>query len=115
MIALQAVTVSPRWKVALRAGFVSYAIASLVIVLALAPFWAGQNEFPGHTHPPGTPDHTHLIQDVTGSLAAADVLSAVSVVVPLVLPALPLPAPSIKTRRLRGANLSRGPPPSAFF
>ena len=54
------------WITALRAGLVTYLVATFAVLLILIPWHAAHSEFPGHHHPAGTPDHMHGLEQVVG-------------------------------------------------
>ena len=62
---------------ALKAGLVAQLLATFVVLLVMVPWHAAQNEFPGHEHPPGTPDHVHGLEEVTGFLVAGTLLAVI--------------------------------------
>ncbi len=97
------------WLAALRAGGLAALCASVVVTLVVVTAWAGQTEFPGHSHPWGGDDHVHGLYEVIGAWAAP--LAAVALprtpelVVSLLLPVLVL------VKALAGlAPRSRAPP-----
>lgn len=103
-----------RLSSALRKGFTAQLVTTFVLLLLIAPWHAAQNEFPGHEHPPGTPDHVHPIEQVTGWL----VLGSVFVTVLLSLPSrgrvYEIPESWIERVRIRSGNTCRAPPLPAF-
>lgn len=63
--------------------------AALAVVLFLAPMFAGETNFPGHQHPPGTPDHIHTLEQAAVALSLFEafvVFITVVYVAPLRLP-----------------------------
>ncbi len=95
---------------ALKAGLIAQLLATFVVLLVMVPWHAAQNEFPGHEHPPGTPDHVHTLEQVTGWLATGTVLVFVVTALPLTFRAQ---LPPVSWREVTAAgrvNGSRAPP-----
>lgn len=61
---------------AIGLGTAAYLTTTLLVLFVAMPVWAGQNEFPGHAHPTGTPDHVHNLNQV-GLLSVAAVSHAI--------------------------------------
>lgn len=70
---------------ALIAGTGMWLAATLAVVLLLAPWFAGQTNFPGHQHPEGTPDHIHTLEQAAVALSEFTAFIVLVVSAPLVL------------------------------
>lgn len=85
-------------------------IASLLALVAVAPVRAGHAEFPGHTHPEGTPDHHHTLSQV-GLLSVAAATPTLDATVREIPAAEPLEAPEAHPRQFAdGGTRARAPP-----
>lgn len=97
---------------ALRTGLIAVLVTTLLVMLVVGPDHAAHSEFPGHEHPPGTPEHTHNLESVTGwmvaSLPLVVILVGFLVIVP-VLPGLRSWFPRVQRMRMNG---TRAPPES---
>lgn len=98
------------WSRALRAGAAAYVGTTLVVALLLGSYWAGHTNFPGHQHPPGTPEHTHSLFQVVG---APSVPVVTVVALPLFIAFLPAPLRLVTRRWVRSRDTvkARAPPP----
>lgn len=105
---------SRRLLVALRAGLSTYLGLTLLLTAVMTAFWAGQTEFPGHSHPPGTEDHVHDLREVGLSGTPAFALTVVIVALPVVaVVVLRLPNPVLRVLRAR-VDCARAPPAASF-
>lgn len=111
---LESVTRGSRLMPALRAGLLTQLITTFLVMLALGPYHAAHSEFPGHEHPPGTPDHVHNLEMVTGWMTISHALVVILISLPVVgFLFLPPVSWLARARRLR-VNGSRSPPVSAW-
>ncbi len=95
---------------ALRAGLAAQLVVTFLVLLVLGPYHAAHSEFPGHEHPPGTPDHVHSLEMVTGWLVVSHILVTALSELPQVGFAFLLPGSWFpQALRLR-VNGSRSPP-----
>src|SRR5690625_830064 len=111
---LESVTRGSRLMPALRAGLLTQLITTFLVMLALGPYHAAHSEFPGPEHPPGTPDHVHNLEMVTGWMTISHALVVTLTSLPVVgFLFLPPVSRLARARRLR-VNGSRSPPVSAW-
>ena len=97
-------------KSALRAGLTAKLVTMFVMVLLLAPWHAAQNEFPGHEHPPGTPDHVHPIEQVIGWTLVGSLFVTVLISLPFEGRLPEIPESWTERVRQRHGNACRAPP-----
>lgn len=98
---------------ALRAGLLAWLSATLLIVLALTPWWAAQSEFPGHEHPPDTPDHVHQLQEVGAEQAFSTVVTAVMITLVVLGTYQESALVPLRNQRRWPGVISRAPPAEA--
>jgi len=103
-----------RLRHALRAGLNAQLITTFIMLLAVAPWLAAQNEFPGHEHPPGTPDHVHPIEQVIGWTILSTVFVAVLSSLPFEGRIYEMPESWTERVRLQLGNTCRAPPVRLF-
>lgn len=95
---------------ALKAGLAAQLIATFLVMLAIGPYHAAHTEFPGHEHPPGTPDHVHNLEMVTGWMVGSHALVVILTVLPVVGFAFMLPGSWLAQATRPRVNGSRSPP-----
>lgn len=95
---------------AFHAGLAAFIAATLMVVLFLAPIFAGETNFPGHQHPEGTPDHIHTLEQAAVALSLFEAFVVLIVAAPIVLYALALQHSNPLTRVEFGLPLARAPP-----
>ncbi len=99
-----------RLSAALRAGLATWLGMMLLLTTVMTAYWAGQNEFPGHSHPPGTPDHVHQLKEVGISGTLSFVLVVVTVTLPAVIRALQLNEGRLHVATRHCSDCARAPP-----
>ena len=88
-------------------------IGSLLALVAVGPVRAGHAEFPGHSHPEGTPDHHHTLIQV-GLLSVAAATPTLDASVGRIPAAEPFEGPEARPAQLTvGGTRARAPPASA--
>ena len=95
---------------AVRAGLAAWLGTTLLLTTVLTAFWAGQTEFPGHTHPPGTPDHVHQLKEVGISGTLAFVLAVMAVSLPVQRREAEISRGLVAQVRRHAVNCARAPP-----
>lgn len=95
---------------ALRSGLIAQLISTFLVMLAIGPYHAAHSEFPGHEHPPGTPDHVHALEMVTGWLVVGDALVVILTSLPLTGFLFRMPESWIPGAARLRVNGSRSPP-----
>ena len=95
---------------ALKAGLTAQLIATFLVMLAIGPYHAAHTEFPGHEHPPGTPDHVHNLEMVTGWLVVSHALVIILNSLPVVGFAFIQPDSWLPQAARPRVNGSRSPP-----
>lgn len=100
---------------ALRAGLITQLLATFVVLLVMVPWHAAQNEFPGHEHPPGTPDHVHSLEQVIGWLVTATLLVVIISSLPHSGTAVERPASWREIIAVARVNGSRAPPAAGRY
>lgn len=114
LVKMVAVRQWPHCFLALRAGFAAYLATTLLITTVFTAYWASHSEFPGHSHPPGTPDHVHQMHEVGLSGTLALVLTVVIIALPVVAVAIVrLLNPVVQVLRVR-VDCARAPPAASF-
>lgn len=107
---LTAVICRSRLLTALRAGLITQLLTTFVVLLVMVPWHAAQNEFPGHEHPPGTPDHVHALEQVVGWLMTGTLLAVIITSLPHSGHVEPRPASWHEVLSPARVNGSRAPP-----
>ena len=97
---------------ALRAGFLAFAMAQLLVSVAATPWLSTHSEI-AHAHPLGTGDHVHALGDLflTGPVAAA--VQRVDVDLGATAVAVVRPAPEFLAAPPSGVHGARAPPAAA--
>ncbi|MBX3144584.1 MAG: hypothetical protein KF813_12545 [Trueperaceae bacterium] len=98
------------WSAALRAGLGAFVATSLAVSLLLAAFWAGHTNFPGHHHPPGTPEHQHSLFQVIGAPSEPAPVTTAPKPTLVELATLPSRPGWFRSARSRSSALARAPP-----
>lgn len=95
---------------ALRKATATVLIVAFVALLGLAPWQAAQTEFPGHEHPPGTPEHTHQLELVTGWYALSTMLVTLLLSLPFTGRVYEIPRSWTERAYVAHSYSSRAPP-----
>lgn len=95
---------------AFHAGLAAFIAATLMVVLFLAPIFAGETNFPGHQHPEGTPDHIHTLEQAAVALSVFEALVVLIFTAPAVVYTLLHTRENPLTRVDFGLPLARAPP-----
>lgn len=92
------------------AGTGMWLAATLAVVLFLAPWFAGETNFPGHQHPEGTPDHIHTLEQAAIALSEFTAFIILVVSAPLVLYVLRFSHENPHTEPTYNFGYPRAPP-----
>lgn len=95
---------------AITAGAATLIAAALAVVLFLAPVFAGETNFPGHQHPPGTPDHIHTLEQAAVALGVFEAFVVFIVVVFVAELRLPMRYENPANEVRYGVPMARAPP-----